>query len=1195
MENHERNREFGATLPFSVADQTASPSTHHNKGNALSNRNTGRDTLVGTFYSSRKRPAFAIEQLKTLRSYKQAKRVIEQVSLYGLNHEIYGKLRADRWDALSPRPRFVKSTDWIQEVGWIAHSIRASAEQLNTFIATRREFGKAYMLGDYPKANELLRLIETNHGLSFWLAERQLMLHQAQGGFEQHKKHLTSIHNELSDSLISYLITVSSNRLEPHVTPDAFYKSVDTAVAGLKNGEHRWLAALIEFQVSPWTSDWLANTHDLLRWCGERPLIDRYNSLIKLLSYASSPSMRQDQRVELINILSDLQPLIIDPQLEHIKWAVQERADNSPFNEHNELYLTALDAFVCGRFTECVSRSESLLEEDPTSFDTYWLLARATACAPETTAVKLDGKSLAFQILKALQEIASNYLDLNVFLMGLKSIALRLGDNHLGISLWQFAEREFSGNINELACRYAAIANKLHSPESIAPLNTGYVRECLRHLEITHPNHPSVSLSLFRGGYLDTTTELPPTIAPPLAELAHAEQASASGHHADVLMHVARMSDFKTDADIKQSSYYAGDAARLEFEAFRALRQPEHAAATVLKYYLINPNTLRHVAFDTLIEEAKAGMWEQLRKTVYWPCLIFLNNGDEQDIYEAADDFLASQGMANPFPLLEAHLPSAAERVLLREVLVPKVLARGALWKRTPGEERELHTSILRRLYTVSTDDQPFVIQKLSEVEQAKILEDAYRGIEGPKFFIDSPDTNRAMASLMEGSFERYRLYKEYEDKGGQLTADSAFLELAKAGASTKTAQDWRTESSSVLLSNMATTVFTEYLFSSSRGLNATLATRVRHGGLENQLKRIFGAACLLATKDLSDVYQCDKLVLSLLESTGTDERGFVTAAYVRFTIELNTIYDDLISQSLRIRLPPATATFFEQAGIPAKELGTTGGLLDFSNLFTEEVVTQLEICGPRTVNSLIAELHKMFSVQAQEAFDAVRAYLGSTIARQIDNALKQLDDTVALHIADEFSRAALRKSISSAKEGFPHDLRIIQNWFYLASKIDTGIETIRKMAATAGRVIDFASNGKLGRIVEGNVHDELIRAEDGVVLYDVLSILMRNVVQHSGVVHEQELIYDYVVLNGDRRRLVVSSKMPDPDSCYMAVTKAQRRMAEPIDPRALDRSPGGTGLARARALLAQIRTRGVDISITCDSRQSRFVVSIEY
>lgn len=798
-----------------------------------------------------------------------------------------------------------------------------------------------------------------------------------------------------------------------------------------------------------------------------------------------------------------------------------------------------------------------------------------------------DTKCPAYRVAKALQEVAQKELDIEIFLVDLLAASLKLGDSHLGISIWQFAQRNLTGDADQSAIRYAALSSSIVNPEDLWDEEVARGAKLLAHE--TGRDRPSLQMLLCEKRSVNVVVSIPYNLELHFRMIALAKAALKDGRANEALDHLAPL----LAEDPKSSrirSFLADQVALLEFEALRALKNLDAAALSVVRNFVSNSNSLRHVPFEELL---RGGGSRNLSKNPCLPILVYLNNGDEQDIYEAVDDFLVASNLSDPLGLLAIvdtySLP--VTRTLLRDVLKMPVLMRGALWANSPQELRQMRTELLRKLFSISIDDQAFVVNELAEVEHAKLLEDAYRNVEGAKFSLDFAEHNRFMAGLFEGAFERYLSYRTYEEKGGQLAVESELLAQATDGQDVKESAERKTETSEVLLSNLATAILAEYAWNSEKGVNATLGTRIRHGSLENQLKRIFDAQHLLATKDLSGTYRCDKHILNVVETCADDEGEILQEAYVAFTAEVNGIYQRLLTR-LRIRVGSPMIAFLGEVGT-AKELASDDGLLDLRELFSESTGSLIKKAQPKSVSAMIAEVNKVFAAAFSNALEQVRIHLRTQVAGEINAAITKLDDVVAGTLSDGWQRTQLRGDILAAKDGITNDLKIIQTWFSLVGRIDSGISSMRKLFDTAGRVVQFASNGKLGKLQTDAVDDKPISPEEGMILYEVLSIILRNVVQHSNMTTNQHVCCRYETTAEGKRRITVTNLVVDNDYCRQVVQRAKERLNAPRDPRVLERSPGGTGLWRIHALLKQISLNPIEVLPSVGSRTNEFSVQI--
>lgn len=1017
------------------------------------------------------------------------------------------------------------------------------------------------------------------------------MLHQAQGGFAQHKQYLSEIHAPLTNSVVAYFLTAISNRLEPHVTAEEFTNNARQSLQGMRADGNHLLANIAELSFCPWSYGWSEAIGEALTCCIVRPLIDRYDRVIKVLSCAVASELTVQQRNRFLRILNDLFEAIGDPEIRNLLFLVNLTDLEAIEDTLTDSHVHALDLFYEGRFEECIEVTSRFIYDDPTCFSGYWLLGKAIACSSERREVPLPPGSIACVIASSIVELCENRNNIEVVATSLKRTALKLGDNHLGLSLWQLVCQETDGRSDVQALRQAIVRGRMHPAAATLewdhPLS-GPVSDIV----IRDPRYTSSQLACFVAD--PDATQLPPRLTRSVHAIATAIKASETGQHTQVLRALEPLRS-GVGGDANERAFHMLFFAYLDFSALLGNEQTEEAAASVVNHYCENPQSLRHVPFHLIIESVATGRWEHMRLTPYWPILVLLNNGDAQDIYEAVDDYLIYRGFFSPAVLIEGNyeIPHEALRVLLRDVLILPVIARGALWCRTAEERRNLRTKLLQRLFAISVADQEFVVDELSSLEHGRILEEAYRNVEGPKFFLDAPELKKTLATALSGAYERYVEYRTYEEAGGHLPSESELLELAKSGEAIKHRKE-RAETSDQLISSISTYTFLEYLWDSQWGINATLSNRIRHGALENQLKRSLGAYGLLGTLTTEGGHRCDPTTQARIDAAPESVKETLQGAFATFTTAIASLYNRLMSDLLRIRVPAHVYALAEKQGLPVRELVGEKGLIDFSGLFSEETLSRVKQLPTTGVSAVIAELQRIFSENARDAFKRVQVYFATIAAEEVDDALRTLEHTLEAVLQDGGVRATLRGAVLSARNEFAIDLRAIQKWFAPAAQIDSGIGTLDQLIETASRVISFASNGKLGSVYRRVFQDRALSPEIGVAWYEVLSIVLRNVVQHSGVEVGQEVVIEHREVGGGFHELHVTNKVADSLRAANSALGAKNAVNRPMDARTLDRG-GGTGLFRVRSLLRQCGSESVSISCEAEEMPPSFTVRVKY
>lgn len=847
-----------------------------NKKKTRNTKSDKRDPLLEVFYAHKNQRS-AILLLKTERSYAQAKAILPKLGWMSISRDlrntIIGTLKSSSWDEVATPSVLPPSKDWLQELGWLTHGFRAEAKFLNSFIESRRQFGRAYLLGDFATAKHILEEISHNHGISFWHAEKEFMLLQSSEGFNSHLNKLSEILANVKNLFIRYVIKVYSYRLEPSVTPKDFERTSNQVSRNLRADKNEEFASWVELHVTPWKFEWLKDRHYLLHKCCGKTLIDRYDRVMKIMSCIVLDGLASDERSLLCAIIEDLNAVIKDQQIQHLITLLNPTRRSIQLK--TDLYLRALDDLIVGNFSNAITETLNLLNEDPTCFEFYWLLARALTYGGRSIPPILSEKSLARSILENLLPIAQNCSDIQMSLAALEICALKLGDNHLGISLWQFAKHEEFERNDMYAANQILLQDKIDAFALMRNCSEFHSNEDLEAIKKSYGKHISVQLWLY-GKTTLFNEQIDNKVAPLFASIARAKRFALQNMHNKVLEELTPLLDVsnKSKLDVR---LLGKCVAQLEFEAQLGLGRVENAANSIIKHYTENPNNLRFVPYQKLIEGCVSGKWPGLRKLPCWPILVLLNHGSEQDIYEAVDDMLLEHRCDSPKAIIDGLIEcdNNVLRILLRDVLIPKVISRGALWNRSAEERRNMRKQLLQKLYGISVSDQAFVLDELSQLEQAQLLETAYKEIEGPKFDLNFSSANRELANIYDSIFSRYNEYRSYEVKRGLILDDPN----EENATDQELLLEKLHENSDLMLTEIIFSVFIYYILDNNSGINATLGTRIRHGSLENQLTRVFGAHSLLALKNTAGMFVCEKSIIERIRYSNQDVQTAILQA----------------------------------------------------------------------------------------------------------------------------------------------------------------------------------------------------------------------------------------------------------------------------------------------------------------------------
>jgi len=1102
------------------------------------------------FSADGRRVLNALRKVKTRRTYGETKKLIGIGASSFLDKYLLAGVHAASWDELFINQLWPRSKNWVQEAGWIVHTFLKLSDSITSFLELRSKFGVLLITGKYQDAEIVLDQIFSAFGHSFWLLERRLLLRQLAGGFEAQKRELSEILNAIEDSFVAYCASKISVRIEDHMTFHSFKKQIYADLVSVKEQGRTDLSDLVEFQIFPWGDSWERSSEDLLAGSLQRPLVDRYNTFIKVLAaMAKKRDLDEVSRRYLHRILKDLYEATKDIQIDNLRDAFSFDTCGSGMDNETKSFLLVHDCLITGQFKKAEELSEQLLIGNPISFDNYYLTAQVYAANGRSSSLPFKPSTIAHEILKNLTNLVGNRGNIELSLPLLLKIAMTLGENNIGLALWRHVQLESSDENVDSVGAYSAVLGKNRVAGAVHDLFSNAKSTTNELIRSELPESPTGLILNFKNGEDVDLRAFRPQIADTLINILQARRAVADSDFKEV---PALLEDiiFPNSGASNLDAVYRVYAAELLFRARLVLNNHQTAANDVIELYNRNPNDLRHVPFQELLDIGRTSSCSELVGQISWPILVHLDNGSAQDLYEATDDFFESSGLKSPEGFLQSlgEKATVQQSILIRRVLVPAVIERSSSWTEDLEGQRQLRSALLQKLFETSLTDQVAVVEELSEIEQMRLLEADYRNVEGPKFILDFPDIDKGYLPMFEAAFDRFLMYRNYEKQGGIVEDQAELFKKLTVGPSsenrTKTRQEnaitSERKTSEFLLQNAFTSLFNAYVWDSKSSVNSMLGTRIRHGSLENQLLSAFESANLLALANLDDDYCCNPEVEDAITGFKDEGREIIKEAFIGFTRHLHHLVNELVDKRVRIKAPQHIVMLLSQSGFPVEEMVHDEGLLNIERLFdTRYLNEKMGDTPPRNVNEFLEIGASIFEEEIATVLAKVGQYFCHTVAPYVVDEIDELERAVQTVDGDEEVKAVLINKLASAKDAFSRDIRIISDWFAVATEISELSGSFKVLAEMAFRVVDFAAGGRLGKIDWIEICELRVSGVSRVLIYEVLLILLRNVIRHSKVERHEKIQCSLTMDVDSELKFIIRNRVLDASYVKEAVIQA--------------------------------------------------------
>lgn len=279
-----------------------------------------------------------------------------------LKHHIYTRLiwpcpKPKTYDELG-RSGLPFIGDFTKELAWATISLSFYGDTITQFMSAKAKFENLLLTGQYEYAEESLKKIEKDHGVSIWLIESKINLYQEKYGIKIRTKYVEEvISHKTMYPLVKYLISWISFKSEQTVAYTEFYKLLNDMVPlgdGFTYLVHMYFDSSVEISEDI-ASRMLAYT-DIL------PVIDRYMFTVKILQafICHMGTLQIDQNI--IRLIHKLYNATKDRHLGRCLRLIGVKV-----SESKSIYslCEAIDSYTTGKYHDALAAAELSITAHP--------------------------------------------------------------------------------------------------------------------------------------------------------------------------------------------------------------------------------------------------------------------------------------------------------------------------------------------------------------------------------------------------------------------------------------------------------------------------------------------------------------------------------------------------------------------------------------------------------------------------------------------------------------------------------------------------------------------------------------------------------------------------------------------------------------------------------------------------------------
>lgn len=1047
-----------------------------------------------------------------------------------------------------------------REVAWAAVQVLNEASRINSFIGMRSEFEQALCRGNGLRCIQILDMLESSLGYSFWSIEARIATLQTFEGLEAQKNYVSQLRGLLPDNnIVSFIVHHMSRRCEPSTVPFRFVVGFAAMTARWK--DETGLTDYVNFRVANLLTHDERSFANLLRVDTAGTIIDLYETLVVLAKTA----------------VVDAHELSIafDPWISRLTRSIQDQrlAKIAVMNGETEsLELlqfasdVASDLVLGGQLSEAAAKLAECYEDSPN--DPALWLARATVA-------ESLGKQIPVTLSPA--DTASHYL---VTLIG-ETIEGDQAVIHLFRLALSFRSLSFAQSI--LLYAHQSLSTQTKTIQSLSKI--AFIDRVG-----TRPGDVDLLPESLRQPFIERAVELS---TQHIATKRAAFVVSMGSNVADLSQEEAFRArvdayllrdDEQAALDLLLAATMKPELEESRWAIRRAARSMVHLQDYVsLARFLAMHVTARPGLVRSLpVTDCVAGLTDEnkyhLKKELTLPIILHLavqkNDDASTDARSFAyEDFLIANGLERPSQLrqLSSKFEPALLVFYLRHICVPEVMQVSSEFQST-RELQDERIAVLRLLVELDQDNAKTYEDELRERARSLLVHSGVRHIGQTKIFVDVPALHRwAELNLIE-DFARLHSYLEV-GLGIDHELFSANLEqMARGGAVPPSMLEIPKNEATDLFLKMLSSLLHEFLANPDHGLDCYLSMRIRHGTLSGQMRTPLEVEHLITQRRaFKEEYTSNEHWREILAKYDVDFTH-IDARLAQFSAEYDTLIAEILSELIQIRSNEKP-----------------NGLFDFGIKSGRIIIYLTSLTSRLTFDEFLDSCFELFWEYVDRGLTTVRNVCNDRLKTTVRKIFASLEADLAPLAGS--ARADLERAIRSSSTGAQQALDIVADWFRLPTPIEEPDFPIEAMIDVGLKCVttiypDFHP------VLNSQV-PILPPFRGALALFsDIFFIVFDNIRRHSGLTRpEVDLIIDDLT---KRLRIRVDSDLAD--GINIEVIKARlaviRERIASDDYQSAVTSEGGTGLIKLHRVL---RGRGQrDGRLAFGIEGERFFVDID-
>lgn len=731
--------------------------------------------------------------------------------------------------------------------------------EINLFLNSKKEFEYDFLFGRYEVCENILNNLVKNVSYSNWYLYHMFLLKEYMGGFDSNFSYLKeTLSLGAEHPLYGIFVFAFSRMVDKDLSIKNYKNYIEIEFYKLYEiTKDSKIRTFIGSYIEPFEIFFNKNINNI--FIGEEgcSIVDRYINLRKLminLFYKNEELCKK--------FLEKILKFTNDPFFTkmHVLLTGESTFINSSDDE-SRLLFNSLDFYTIGDYKNCIIMSNNYLLQYGLSIDVIEIYLKSHInlgiefdCSSQNNLYK-DILSYVYNILMkndlAVESLAS-----------LHTLSFSLHNFDLAIQLQYFVAKTMNNENYKFYKRIYPLFTRVLTPKIIDEFNSSMKKKLLETFYEIYPSSPTIEFfSALIDFELTNSFNTSKINIPNNRVLLHLSKILLEKKmYLDVIENLKPLHGKLVYQPHLQEEYI-----KRIYEAYSNEKETTQCINLYIENYFINKHLLDNINYKEEINFINNLGYKKLN--INLDLILYLHICKASSIITPLvyRMFMRKINVGRPSDINSGFFDNQKLIYFLKNVCVQSILSKDVMNFKNLNEVYLERVKICQLLTKIDSQNNDIYKDEIIDITKTIKIKERMRDIDNSRIYVDINGLKEYDLKDFGKNFARFRKIKNLKDE----TSEEYFIMISESNDNNlEKKQNYKKkyvtheEQLSKIFYELFMDVRDKYLFSNEHGLDSYLSTRIRHGTITGQLRKVFSELNLITTKNSKTNIYLDNTIL---------------------------------------------------------------------------------------------------------------------------------------------------------------------------------------------------------------------------------------------------------------------------------------------------------------------------------------------